>query len=58
MVPELFGGRLLFYNHLGFLMIEFRSHRLHDLTETFQILTHVLKLDPLLLIQKLLKTQN
>lgn len=36
-------------------MIEFRPHRFHDLTKAFQILTHVLKLDSLLLIQKLTK---
>lgn len=39
-------------------MIEFRPHRFHDLAEAFQILTHVLKLDSLLLIQKLINIQE
>lgn len=39
-------------------MIEFRPHRFHDLTEAFQILTHVLELDSLLLIQELIKMQS
>lgn len=45
-------------SHLGLGMIEFRPHRFHDLTEAFQILPHVLKLDSLLLIQKLMKIHN
>lgn len=46
-------GEFLIDSHLGSLMIEFRPHRFHDLTEALQILTHVLQLDSLLLIQKL-----
>lgn len=38
-------------------MVDFRSHRFHDLTEAFQIFTHILKLDSLLFLQKL-KNRN
>lgn len=40
-------------SYLRFLVVESRPHSSHYLTEALQILPHILKLDSLLLFQKL-----
>lgn len=39
-------------------MVKFRSHGFHYLTEAFQIFTHILEVDFLLLVQQLIEEKG